>query len=120
MTHLAEAMDVSLSNATGLVDRMEERGLVDRLREDADRRVVRVVLTDEGRTALAEIEVLQTDMLAEILARLDDRQLSRLARSLDDLRAAVVRATTEAPDLFAHEHRPQEPDGGSTPLSTRP
>jgi DNA-binding MarR family transcriptional regulator len=119
MTHLAEALDVSVSNATGLVDRMEERGLVDRLRDDPDRRVVRVALTAEGRTALAEIEVLQADVLAGVLARLDDRQLARLARSLDDLRGAVARATAEAPGMFAHEHPSHELETGSTPASPR-
>src|SRR3954468_24142653 len=29
MTRLAELLDVSVSNATGLIDRMEERGLVE-------------------------------------------------------------------------------------------
>jgi DNA-binding MarR family transcriptional regulator len=120
MTHLADALDVSVSNATGLVDRMEERGLVDRLRDDADRRVVRVELTAEGRTALAEIEVLQADVLGEVLDRLDDRQLARLARTLEDLRRAVARATTEAPDVFAHEHPSPDPVDGTTPASRRP
>lgn len=120
MTHLADATGVSVSNATGLVDRMEERGLVDRLRDDPDRRVVHVTLTSDGRAALAEIEVLQTGLLDEILARLDDRQLMRLAQSIDDLRGAVVRLTTEAPELFAHEHRTLEPATGTPPAATRP
>ena len=48
MARLAEAMDVSQASATGIVDRMEQRGLVERQRDDADRRVVRVAL-DRGR-----------------------------------------------------------------------
>lgn len=119
MTRLADALDVSVSNATGLVDRMEERGLVDRLRDDPDRRVVHVGLTGEGRAALAEIEVLQTDVLGQILAHLDDRQLTRLARSIEDLRGAVVRTSAETPDLFAHEHRSNEPDSATPPAATR-
>ena len=42
MSRLAELLDVSLSNATGIVDRMEERGLVERVRVPDDRRVVLV------------------------------------------------------------------------------
>ena len=45
MSRLAEFLDVSLSNATGLVDRIEERGLVERSRVPDDRRVVLVRLT---------------------------------------------------------------------------
>src|SRR6266849_1648807 len=32
MSRLAELLDVSLSNASGLIDRMEERGLIERVR----------------------------------------------------------------------------------------
>src|SRR5690242_5520469 len=48
MSRLAEVLDVSLSNATGLVDRMAERGLVDRVRVPNDRRVVLVRASAEG------------------------------------------------------------------------
>ena len=37
MTRLAEAMDVSVASATGIVNRMEERGLVERRHDNADR-----------------------------------------------------------------------------------
>ncbi len=40
MSRLAEMLDVSMSAATGLVDRVEERGFVERIRVPEDRRVV--------------------------------------------------------------------------------
>jgi DNA-binding MarR family transcriptional regulator len=40
MSRLAELLDVSVSNATGLIDRMEERGLIERIRVPDDRRIV--------------------------------------------------------------------------------
>jgi len=49
MSRLADVLGVSLSNASGLVDRMEERGLVERHRVPEDRRVVLVRVTDTGR-----------------------------------------------------------------------
>ena len=48
MSRLAEVLDVSVSNATGLVDRMEERGLVARTRVPEDRRVVLVQVSPRG------------------------------------------------------------------------
>ena len=48
MSRLADVLNVSLSNATGLVDRMEERGFVERTRVPEDRRVVLVRITDAG------------------------------------------------------------------------
>jgi DNA-binding MarR family transcriptional regulator len=43
------------SNVTGLVDRLEKRGLVERLDVAGDRRVFRVVLTVKGRRLLEEV-----------------------------------------------------------------
>src|SRR5215210_5633615 len=40
MSRLAEMLDVSLSNASGVIERLEDRGLVERVRESDDRRVV--------------------------------------------------------------------------------
>ena len=40
MSHLAEALDVSVASMTGIVDRMEKRGLVERRHGGKDRRVV--------------------------------------------------------------------------------
>src|SRR4051794_9896932 len=50
MSRLAELLDVSLSNATGLVDRMDERGLIERVRVPDDRRVVLVRVSEAGRS----------------------------------------------------------------------
>lgn len=104
MTRIADVLDVSLSTATGLIDRMEERGLVGRVRVPDDRRAVRVNLTDTGRAALADLEVLQDDVLARVLGRLEDAQIERLFAAVEDLRDAVRAVAAEDPDLFAHNH----------------
>jgi DNA-binding MarR family transcriptional regulator len=104
MSRLAEVLDVSVSNATGLIDRMEERGLVARRRVADDRRVVLVGLTEAGRQALTDLELLRNDLLARILGHLDDRQLARVAGALDDLRAALAEVIHDEPDLLRHAH----------------
>ena len=50
MSRLAEMLNVSLSNATGLIDRIEERGLIERTRVPEDRRIVLIRVTAAGRT----------------------------------------------------------------------
>src|SRR5215831_17207866 len=59
MSRLADLLDVSLSNATGLIDRMEERGLVERVRVPEDRRVVLVRASSEGDRVREEIEAVK-------------------------------------------------------------
>src|SRR6478672_401813 len=75
MSRLAELLDVSLSNATGLIDRMEERGLIERVRVPDDRRVVIVRASAQGAQMRDEIEALKQDRMRSILSRLTPKQL---------------------------------------------
>jgi len=103
MSHLADLLDVSVSNATGIVDRMEERGLVERTRVPDDRRVVLVRIATGGLQALDELEAVKQDRLQAILGRLDEAQLQGVAAALEAIRAAVVAEL--GPDYLAgHEH----------------
>jgi len=90
MSRLADLLDVSLSNATGLVDRMEERGLVERIRVPDDRRVVIVRASTQGAQIRDEIEALKQDRMRSVLSRLTPKQLDRVLRALGDLRAAMA------------------------------
>ena len=93
MGHLAESLDVSLPNVTGLIDRMVEHGMVERGRDSDDRRVVTVSTTTAGRAAVEEIDLVRRRSLAELLTRLEPLQqeqalqvfaaLRRNAESLD-------------------------------------
>lgn len=56
MRALAAELACDASNATGIVDRLERRGLIARTSDPADRRLKRVCLTDEGRRTRAAIE----------------------------------------------------------------
>lgn len=89
MSRLAEQMSVSLPNATGIIGRMEERGLVERTHDQLDRRVVTVRATARGLAAMEEAEDLRRRRLRLILARLDREQQERCLRSLQELRAAA-------------------------------
>jgi MarR family transcriptional regulator, organic hydroperoxide resistance regulator len=55
MRHLACALHCDNSNVTGIVDRLEDRGLVERRVDPADRRVKRLVLTAEGAALRDEL-----------------------------------------------------------------
>src|SRR3990170_3240920 len=89
MSRMADLLDVSFSNATGIVDRMEESGLVERVRVPDDRRVGLVRIAARGMQALEEIEAIKQDRLQSILGHLDEAQLDRIALALDDIRAAI-------------------------------
>lgn len=92
MSRLAEMLDVSFSNATGLIDRMEERGLVERARVPDDRRVVLVRPAAGGRLALEEAELIKREQLRTVLGTLDRAQLERAMATFRDVRLAMEAA----------------------------
>jgi DNA-binding MarR family transcriptional regulator len=49
MGELSRSMYLHISTASGVVDRLERRGYVERSREDSDRRMVRISLTAAGK-----------------------------------------------------------------------
>jgi DNA-binding MarR family transcriptional regulator len=103
MGRLADLVDVSLSNASGLIDRMEERGLVERVRVPDDRRVVLVRCSPEGARMRDEIEAIKQDQMRSILGNLDVDQLTRLHGAVADLRGAVAQEIGDDPQKI-HVH----------------
>jgi DNA-binding MarR family transcriptional regulator len=89
MGRLAELLGASMSGATGIIDRMEERGLVERVRVPDDRRVVVVRPTTTGIALVDDAELLKSTVVDAALARLSDHQLALLAASAADLDAAI-------------------------------
>ncbi len=107
MSRLADMLDVSMSAATGLVDRVEEHGYVERIRVPSDRRIVLARITDAGRQLLEDIDSVQTEILDRILDGLDETQLTRLAAAMVDLRTAVDAIVTDHASGGYHTHMPQ-------------
>jgi DNA-binding MarR family transcriptional regulator len=106
MSRLAETLGVSLPNVTGIVDRMVERGYVERGRDIDDRRVVTVAATAAGRTEVEEIDMIRRRVIARVLERLTPDQQRRALRTFTDLRAAAEAAVeAEADDDHHHSHR---------------
>jgi DNA-binding MarR family transcriptional regulator len=89
MSRLAELLAVSPSNSSGLIDRMEERGFVERRRDRGDRRLVVVDIGPEGVRLLQDLEELHHDRLRRALARLDPARLARVLEAFSDFRAAI-------------------------------
>jgi DNA-binding MarR family transcriptional regulator len=94
MSRLAEALDVSLASMTGLVDRMESRGLVERRHDAKDRRVVLVHPSEGGRQMFVDIDRRRRTGLAKLLSYLTDEDLAGLLQGHRALRDARQRFAT--------------------------
>jgi len=88
MGRLAEQLDISVASITGVIDRMEARGLVERRRDSEDRRVVLVHPGKGGRKLFEDIGKRRRLGLAALLSKLSDEQLEGLLEGHRALRAA--------------------------------
>lgn len=97
---LADALSVTPSTFTRIMDRLVSNGLVRRVPDQNDRRIVGHELTVDGRHAVDEIERTSRERVNAILDRLSPEQLERLVLSLRDLNEATevidARSTVKA------------------------
>lgn len=87
LTALAAREGVTQPAMTQLVSRLQEAGLVRREPDPDDGRVVRVVITDEGRAVLAARRAERTQRLALLLARVSPEHRATLAAAIPSLEA---------------------------------
>lgn len=87
MSDLAECAQTSQASLTGIVDRLEEHGLVERVRSAEDRRVVEVAITASGREEMRTKHRLMLERLEEVLSPLDPTELREFARLVERISA---------------------------------
>ncbi|GMV18861.1 MAG: MarR family transcriptional regulator [Polyangiaceae bacterium] len=77
------------STVTGIIDRMEREGLVERRRSEDDRRVIHITLTRKGQRLATEIPVEPVQIFRQILSELSARDAAELSRILTRLARRV-------------------------------
>ena len=82
MSRLSEELHVTGSNITGVVDRLERKGLVKRFRSHIDRRVQHIRMTALGHTEFAGIAADVAVYLTEAFRDMTDDDVSGLDRLL--------------------------------------
>lgn len=82
---LSNKISLAFSTTTDLVDRMEKNELVERVRDENDRRVVRIHLLDKGKTIIREVIKKRQDYLGEVLEKFTDDEKNALNNLLDFL-----------------------------------
>jgi len=75
---MAELIHVDRSQLVGLLDDLEERGLVERRRAKDDRRRHNLILTSEGREQLKQLRAIVKRVQDEFLAPLDPEARQQL------------------------------------------
>jgi DNA-binding MarR family transcriptional regulator len=97
LSDLASAAGVRPPSMTELVSRMERQGWLRKMDTAHDRRGVAVMITEEGRTMLRELNRRQIDLIAGRLALLSDEEKRIIEQALPVLDRLFSRP--EDPDL---------------------
>jgi len=110
MGRIAQSLDVSVASATGIIDRMEQRGYVLRQRSPDDQRVVMVRRTESGDAVLADLRERRAQFFERVLGDMKDDDLRALLQGLRALHVARERYLA----VHADDHEPR-PDPRPTP-----
>ncbi|HIU34369.1 MAG TPA: MarR family transcriptional regulator [Candidatus Pullichristensenella excrementigallinarum] len=85
ITQISNLFGMAKSNITPLIDRMIEHGLVRRERMMSDKRIVSVVICEEGKKRLEEVNRLLYDHLFAVVRDLGKEDLHKFTRALEDI-----------------------------------
>ena len=94
-SQIAEKILVGASTLTGILDRLEQKGLVVRIRESMDRRIITIRLTEDGqRLAQSAPPVIQSKIV-DGLKQLTEDEGELIIQSLEKLAQMI-----DCPDLL--------------------
>ena len=96
---LAAVADVAPASMTQMLDRLADSGLVERVRSEADRRVVGARLTEAGRAVCEERRAALEPLWQEMLAGFTGAELQTAAAVLDRLTDLFERLDQSSEDL---------------------
>ena len=98
-TALAEAFNVNKSAITAIVTRLDEKKLIKRSRDEGDRRVVYIALTEEGSRLFKNTEQKIHDLVEKMISRFEEEEITAFIRTyekLSDIMADMKKQTQEA------------------------
>lgn len=82
---LSQKMYLACSTMTDLIDRMEKNGVVERVRDARDRRVVRVHMLERGKRIIRDVMKARQAYLAEILSTFSPEEVESIRKHLTRL-----------------------------------
>lgn len=85
LNELSRALLLDKSAITGLVDRLENKGLVDRRKTTADRRAINIYLTGAGRSAAQKCLGVTKEFNDAIKEGLSEKEINTLSRTLQKI-----------------------------------
>ena len=95
MGELSKNAQVAMPSMTEMIDKLEKNGMAERARDENDRRVVKVKLTEKGKKLRKEFMQKRFNDLKEMFGSLSDAELDELISSLR--KARLILEKVEVP-----------------------
>lgn len=105
---LSDVLEVEPITVARLVDRLEQRGMVERRADPSDRRIWRLHLLPEALPLLSEIKEERAEIAALIAEGIDQRTLDTMLRGLLSMRATLCSEVRSRRPDGAPDDRPEQ------------
>jgi DNA-binding MarR family transcriptional regulator len=89
-SELAEVFDVKKSAITAMITRMWEKGLIQRTRDENDRRVVYLTLTEKGNELYAKTEEKIHKLVESLITRFDQAEIQKFIETFEKLNQVLL------------------------------
>jgi DNA-binding MarR family transcriptional regulator len=94
-TELADAFEVNKSAITAIINRMADRGLIQRTRDENDRRVVYLTLTKEGSTLYENCQEKVQQLVESIITQFDETEITNFINTYEKLAQILINKKKE-------------------------
>jgi len=93
MGELCKMANIKMPSMTEVVDRFEKEGILERIRNNEDRRVVKVKMTAKGKKMHKEVLKRRADELTKIFGVLTTKDRTKLVDSLKNVSEILIKVT---------------------------
>lgn len=89
-TALAEEFEVKKSAITAIITRLWEKGLIQRTRDENDRRVVYLTLTDKGKEFFNKTEEKIHNLVEQFITHFDESEIKQFIETYEKLNKVLI------------------------------
>jgi DNA-binding MarR family transcriptional regulator len=91
MSDLGKTLNISKTQMTTKIDKLVNVGFIERVPDENDRRVLRIVLTTEGKNHIKKSHKTVTESMNQLLSPLDHKELEELSKSIETIKNVVLK-----------------------------
>ena len=89
-SELADAFEVQKSAITAIINRLWEKGLIQRTRDEKDRRVVYLTLTEKGKELFTKTEERIQKLVESFIKQFDQKEIQQFIQTYEKLNQVLI------------------------------